>query len=141
MANPLRRISVRLAVFWALLGALTAGVICGPVVIPALRQASPAAAMAGLSAIASGAMVGAGLAALFQAAGRLHFWVLVLTLSAAALTYVATTLEITRSGVLLLWAGLTVAIALSLWQLSASGLHVLRTRRRNGDRSDVDNRI
>jgi hypothetical protein len=141
MANPLRRVSVRLAVLWALFGAVTAGVICGPVVIPALRQASPEAAMAGLSAIASGAMVGAVLAGLFQAAGRLRFSVPVLTLSAAALVYVATTLEIMRSGVLLLWAGLIVAIALSLWHLSAYGLHVLRTARRNSGRSAVDNQI
>jgi hypothetical protein len=140
-SSPSRRISVRLAVLWALFGAVTAGVTCGPVVIPALRQASPQAAMAGLSAILSGAMVGAVLAVLFQAAGRLRFWVLVLALSAAALVYVATTMEITRSGVLLLWAGLTIAILLSLWHISAYGLHVLRTRRRTGSQSVADNHI
>jgi hypothetical protein len=130
-----------LVIIWALFGAAVAGVICGPVVLPALWQASRAAAMAGLGAIASGATVGAVLAVQFDVAGRLRFWVLVLALSVAALLYVAANMEITRSGVLLLWAGLMVAIAMSLWHLAAYGLYVLRTARRNDGRSPLDNQI
>jgi hypothetical protein len=51
MTDHTQRLSVRLVMIWALCGAAVAGVICGPVVLPALWQASRAAAAAGSGAI------------------------------------------------------------------------------------------
>lgn len=126
IANCLRRISGRLVAKWALFAAVSAGVLAGPLLIPALWQAPLAAVVAVLGAMVSGATVGAVAAVLFQVAGRSRFWVLAMGLNVACLAYVAAAREITRNGTLLLWAGLTIAIALCLWHLLAYGLYTLR---------------
>lgn len=141
IANLARRVTRPLILQWAFFGGAVAGLLSVSTLIIALQQASLRAALAGLSAILSGALVGAVAAVLFQAVGRLRFWLLALGMSAAVLAYVAATREPTRNGTLLIWVGLVIAIALSLWHLSAYGLHGWRTRRRLGGRSTVDNQF
>lgn len=125
----LRRVSLRLAGRWSLFGAAIALPMALPILLPVMEQRWQTAALFGLVSVAAGALLGAVLARLFQVLGRLRFWIGVLALSGAALACIAATREVTRSGTLLIWAGLSAAILLSLWHLAAYALWVARARR------------
>jgi hypothetical protein len=108
----------------ALFGAALAGIITGwPLLFPALTRLSLLGLATVLIAIAGGAAAGAMVAGLYQVLGRLRLWALVLVLSLASLVIVVTTTDVRRDGTLLIEAGLCVAGGLSLWVLSAYGLH------------------
>jgi hypothetical protein len=130
MANtkPFRRVSSQLVVKWALVAGASAGILSLPLLIPILMPDWRATTTLGLGAIVSGTLVGALLAVLFQVIGRLRFWLVALGLSGFFLAFVAATGDV-RRGTLPILACLVAAIALSLWQLLAYSLYVLRKHR------------
>ena len=118
-----RQIRNRVALRWALLGAITALLLSGWLVW--LVNFSRLALLAGSLSVVSGAAVGALLAAVYQVVGRAWFWVIALVLGLAGLA-----LGVARGpGHSLPWlAPLILAVALTLWVLSAYALSVLRRR-------------
>jgi hypothetical protein len=121
----------RLATQWAIVAALAAAVLAALPVVPALLQGSPRAALAGSSAVAASAALGALAGLLFQRIGRSRFWVLVALLSVASLALLAATGDIRRDATLVaIAAALILAVALSLWHLVALGLYKLRRKHR-----------
>ncbi len=122
-----RLIRTRLMARWAVQGALIAALPSGWLVL--LVHFSRPAVLASSLAILSGAAAGAALAVLYQAAGRIRFWAIVLGLCLAGLAIGAIFAVRSGLGQPLLWLWLLVLpIALSLWVLLAYGASVLIKR-------------
>ena len=122
-----RLIHGRLVAQWTILGTAVAGFVVGWLVLrPAEGQVLRSAALPVFISLSGGALAGATLALLYRRASQRRFWVVILVLSIVSAIDVAVLRDVRETGTVLIYDGLGMTIALSLWSLLARGLYVWR---------------